>query len=89
VRLHDPRAIANARHALPEVEGRLEYCQSPYEAAAGAHAVILVTEWDEYRALDLERLRASMEVPVLIDGRNLYDPAALRSAGFEYYGVGR
>ncbi len=89
VRLHDPRAVENAREILPEDEARLEYFRSPYDALSGAHAVILVTEWEEYRALELERVRALMEVPVLIDGRNLYDPTTLREAGFEYYGVGR
>jgi UDPglucose 6-dehydrogenase len=89
VRLHDPLAIQNARTVLPGVEGRLQYCESAYDALSGAHAAILVTEWGEYRGLDFERARALMEVPVLIDGRNLYDPATLRAAGFEYYGVGR
>jgi UDPglucose 6-dehydrogenase len=89
VRLHDPRAVQNARMVLPEVEEKFQYCGSVYDALSGAHAAILVTEWDEYRALDLQRARVLMEVPVLIDGRNLYDPATLRAAGFEYYGVGR
>jgi UDPglucose 6-dehydrogenase len=89
VRLHDPQALENARKVLPEAEGQVQYFQSPYEALTGAHAMILVTEWDEYRALELERVRTLMEIPVLIDGRNLYDPTTLRREGFEYYGVGR
>lgn len=89
VRLHDPQAMAAARQVRPEEPERLVYCASPYEAAAGAHAVVVATEWDAYRALDLLRLRAAMEVPVIVDGRNLLDQAACRRAGFEYYGVGR
>lgn len=89
VRLHDPQAAENARKVLPEVEGRLQYFDSPYDALTGAHAVVLVTEWEEYRALELGRARTLMEIPILIDGRNFYDPTTLRGAGFEYYGVGR
>jgi UDPglucose 6-dehydrogenase len=61
----------------------------PYDACAGADCVVLMTEWNEYRALDLERLKSLVKTPVFVDLRNVYDPAAMRSAGFEYIGVGR
>lgn len=89
LRLHDPKAMSNTRQVLPEENGRVAYCSTPYEAAQGAHAVLLLTEWDEYRELDLNRLRDVMEIPLLIDGRNLFDPAAVRKAGFEYFSMGR
>ncbi len=89
LQLYDPRAMPNIRSIFPEEEGRLFYCQSPYEAARGAHALLLLTEWDEFRQLDLLRVRDLMEVPVLVDGRNFYDPDYVRKAGFEYVCMGR
>jgi UDPglucose 6-dehydrogenase len=89
LQMYDPQAMPNAQRVLPEEPGRLSYCTSAYEAARGAHALLLLTEWEEFRRLDLVRLRQLMELPVLVDGRNLYDPEAARQAGFEYVSVGR
>ncbi|MDR7400090.1 MAG: UDP-glucose/GDP-mannose dehydrogenase family protein [Armatimonadota bacterium] len=89
LRLHDPQARESMRRVVPEDPPRLLYCDSAYDAARGAHALVVLTEWEEYRELDLSRLAALMETPVLVDGRNLFDPAAARRAGFEYYGTGR
>ena len=68
---------------------RISYHASAYQAVAGADAVVLVTEWPEFRALDLGRVKRLMRGDVFVDGRNLYDPEALRALGFHYYGVGR
>ena len=89
LQLHDPRAMANMQRVFPREAGRVSYCASPYEAARKADVLLLVTEWPEYRELDLARLRDAMEVPVLVDGRNLFDPHELRAIGFEYHSVGR
>jgi UDPglucose 6-dehydrogenase len=89
LRLHDPQAVENFRQVVPEDPPRLVYCASAYEAARDAHALVVLTEWPEYRDLDLARLAAAMEVPCLVDGRNLFEPAAARAAGFEYVGLGR
>jgi len=89
LQLHDPRAMDNVRHIFPEEPDRLRYSPNAYEAARGAHALLLLTEWEEYRTLDLEEIHRAMEVPVLIDGRNLYDPKVVRGLGFEYYSMGR
>ena len=89
LQLYDPQAMPNTRSVCPETPGHLTYCTSAYEAACGAHALLLLTEWEEFRQLDLIRLRDLMEVPVLVDGRNLYDPSAAREAGFEYFSIGR
>ncbi len=88
LQLYDPQAMASTRGVIPE-SGQVMYCTSSYEAARGAHALLLITEWEEFRQLDLVRLRDLMEVPVLVDGRNLYDPAAACEAGFEYLSIGR
>jgi UDPglucose 6-dehydrogenase len=85
VRAYDPAAMAGARELLPQVV----YSADPYELANGADGLVLVTEWNEFRQLDLGRVRASMRRPVMIDGRNIYDPALMRSLGFIYRGIGR
>jgi UDPglucose 6-dehydrogenase len=68
---------------------RVTFASSSMDAAEGAHAVLLVTEWNEFRNPDLADLRDRMASPVIFDGRNIYDPAELRRAGFEYVGIGR
>ena len=85
VRAYDPAAMAGARELLPQVV----YSADPYELANGADGLVLVTEWNEFRQLDLGRVKASMRRPVMIDGRNIYDPALMRSLGFTYRGIGR
>ena len=89
LRMYDPQGMPNAQQVFPEAPGRITYCTSAYDAARGAHALLLLTEWEEFGRLDLIRLRDLMELPVLVDGRNLYDPGAARQAGFEYVSVGR
>lgn len=82
---HDPRAEDNAMAELPA----LETAADPYTAATDAHCVVVCTEWEEFRDLDLERLRAIMAYPVLVDARNLFDRETMRAAGFTYYPTGR
>jgi UDPglucose 6-dehydrogenase len=89
LRLHDPWAIPVVRDLYPADAWNVTYCDSPYDVARGAEALLLLTEWEEYKNLDLGRLRDLMPVPLLVDGRNLYDPDALREAGFNYVGMGR
>jgi UDPglucose 6-dehydrogenase len=89
LRLYDPQAMPNTQAVFPPSTDGLTYCSSAYEAAQGAQGLLLVTEWDEFRQLDLTRVREVMEVPILVDGRNLFDPATVRKAGFEYVSMGR
>ena len=86
VRAYDPVALDNARAVLP---ASVMYCASPYEAADGADALALVTEWNEFKFLNLERVRRVMRRPVIFDGRNLWEPERMRRLGFEYHGIGR
>jgi len=86
VRAYDPVAIDNARAILPP---SVRYCASTYEAAEGADAVALVTEWNEFKFINLERLRSVMRRPVVFDGRNLWEPERMRRLGFEYHSIGR
>jgi UDPglucose 6-dehydrogenase len=86
VRVYDPAAMDNARRLLPS---SVTFSDSPYEAADGAHAAVLVTEWNEFRYLNLERLRGHLTRPAIFDGRNLWEPERMRRLGFEYHSVGR
>ena len=85
VRAYDPAAMENARRLLPEVE----MADNAYEVADGADALILVTEWNEFKNMDLHRVKSLMKTPILIDGRNIYDPIEVREVGFQYRGIGR
>ncbi|MBC7358303.1 MAG: UDP-glucose/GDP-mannose dehydrogenase family protein [Desulfacinum sp.] len=85
IRAHDPQAMKEAARHLPEIT----YCSSPYEACRGADAVVLMTEWNEYRALDLVRIKELLRTPVFIDLRNVYEPKHMAELGFYYEGVGR
>ena len=67
----------------------VNYCRDALDAAAGADALVLITEWNEFRALSPTRLRETMRGSVIVDLRNVYDPVAMRAAGFTYHGVGR
>jgi UDPglucose 6-dehydrogenase len=84
VRAYDPAAMPAARALLP----RVTFCADAYAAAAGADAVALVTEWNEFKGLDFARVLAGLRRPVLIDGRNLYDPQDMSLLGFTYRGIG-
>ncbi|OLD22993.1 MAG: UDP-glucose 6-dehydrogenase [Chloroflexi bacterium 13_1_40CM_3_65_12] len=85
VRGYDPAAMEGARVKLPDVE----YSRDAYGLADGADALVVVTEWNEFRQLDLGRVKASMRRPVIVDGRNIYDPEHMRGLGFTYRGIGR
>jgi len=83
---YDPAAMDRAREVLTS---SVEFASDPYEAARDADALLILTEWEEFAALDLNRLRGLLKYPIVVDGRNLYDPAAMAVAGFTYYSIGR
>ena len=85
VRAYDPVAMENAARLLSEIE----MMQNPYDVADGADALVLVTEWNEFKNLDLIRIKKSMRQPILVDGRNIYDPGTVSGLGFQYSGIGR
>jgi UDPglucose 6-dehydrogenase len=86
VRAYDPKASHVARRILPE---KVRLCLRSYEAAEGADALVVVTEWNEFREPDFVRLKTLMRHPAIFDGRNLYNPQSLRELGFHYEGIGR
>ncbi len=85
---YDPKATENFKKILGERES-LRYAPDKYEAVKDAEALLILTEWEEFAEADVEKLRDLMELPIVIDGRNIYDPERMRSLGFEYYSVGR
>ena len=87
IRAHDPEAIRNARRILG-TDG-ITYFENGYEAADGADALVVFTDWPEFRAPDFEGLMEKLSQPVIFDGRNLYDPIYVSRIGFEYHSVGR
>lgn len=86
VRAFDPVAIPNAKKLLGS---RVTFCSSAYDVLEDADALVIVTEWNEFRNPDFDRIRKALKSPVIFDGRNLFQPALLRTRGFVYYGVGR
>jgi UDPglucose 6-dehydrogenase len=83
---YDPAAHERAREVL---HSKIEYAGDAYEAAHDADALLILTEWEEFASLDLDRLQRELKYPIIIDGRNLYDPGAMAARGFTYYSVGR
>lgn len=85
VKAYDPQAVENAKTILKNVS----YAKDPYTAAEDTEALLIVTEWNEFRQIDLEKVKKLMREPLILDGRNIYDPQKIKDLGFTYYGVGR
>jgi UDPglucose 6-dehydrogenase len=85
IKAYDPQAMENAAHVLPKVK----LCENPYQVAEGADALILVTDWNEFKQVDFNRIKSLMNKAVIMDGRNLWDEKTLKNMGFQYFGVGR
>ncbi|WP_461832406.1 UDP-glucose dehydrogenase family protein [Aquifex sp.] len=88
VRAYDPKAMENFKKLFVEGED-LKYCENKYEALKGAEALLILTEWDEFKRANLERVKNLMKLPVIIDGRNVYEPQKVRELGFIYESMGR
>ncbi len=86
VKVFDPEAMETTRAVLGDI---VAYCKDEFSAAKGADALAICTEWNEFREPDFDRMKASLNEPLVFDGRNLYDPARMASLGFEYYSIGR
>jgi len=87
LRVYDPASMACAREVLGD--SGVYYADDVYDAVAGGDLLLILTEWNQFRKLDFEKIRSSLNAPLVVDCRNVYDPAAMRQAGFEYLGVGR
>jgi UDPglucose 6-dehydrogenase len=89
VRVFDPEAMKEARRILTEFNDHITYCRRSYEACEGADGLVLVTEWNEFRNPDFERIRSLLRKPVIFDGRNIYNQVLLQELGFDYFGIGK
>jgi UDPglucose 6-dehydrogenase len=85
---YDPIAMDEARKVFGERDG-IAYAKSPLAALEGADALVIVTEWKEFRSPDFDAVKRALKAPLVFDGRNLYDPAFVRSQGLEYFPIGR
>jgi UDPglucose 6-dehydrogenase len=85
---HDPAAMERARTELPSSPS-MQFADDPYAAAADADALLILSDWPQFGELDLERLQTTLRYPIVIDGRNLYDPQEMLERGFTYLSVGR
>jgi UDPglucose 6-dehydrogenase len=83
---HDPEALGQAQKIFGD---RISYHRANYDTLADADALLIVTEWNEFRRPDFNRMRALMKTPIIFDGRNLYEPAEMRQEGFAYFPIGR
>jgi UDPglucose 6-dehydrogenase len=84
VRAYDPEGMQEARKHMD-----VQYCSDAYEALQGADGVVILTEWNEFRALDLARVKAALKTPLMVDLRNIYRPSLMAEAGFSYVSIGR
>ncbi|MBL22587.1 MAG: UDP-glucose 6-dehydrogenase [Rhodospirillaceae bacterium] len=85
IKAYDPAGMEEAKPILPDVA----WCEDTYDALDGADALVIVTEWNEFRSLNLDRMKSALKAPVVVDLRNIYDPDTMREAGFEYSSIGR
>ena len=85
IHAYDPAGMDEAKQLLKDVD----YAEGPYQTLEGADAVVIVTEWDEFRALDLERVKSLLNIPVMIDLRNIYSASEMAELGISYYSIGR
>lgn len=85
LKAYDPKAMDKMKTVFPDIE----YCNSVYEAAKGVDCLLIITEWDEFRKMDLEKIKSLMLSPIIIDGRNIFEPARLQKLGFTYISIGR
>jgi len=89
LRLFDPKAMENVKQVFPEKSSQVYYAKSPYDAAEKANALLIITEWDEFKELNMKKIKGLMANPIILDGRNIYEPSQIRELGFEYYSIGR
>ena len=85
IRAYDPQAMERAKEIFPDIT----YCKDPYEVCEGCDGLVILTEWDEFRELDLKKVKKLLKTPILIDGRNIFEPETARNEGFIYNGIGR
>lgn len=89
LRLYDPQAMGKMKKIFPEKSPHIFYADNPYQAAEGVNALLFITEWEDFKSLDLKKIKKKMVNPIIIDGRNIFEPSEVKKLGFEYYCLGR
>ncbi len=85
IKAYDPEAMGKAKEIFNDVE----FCNDPYEAAKDADVLLILTEWNEFKELDMKKIKSLLKNPLIIDGRNIYNPGELKKEGFSYISIGR
>ena len=85
IKAYDPKALEKAGAVLKNVD----FCKDPYDVAKGSDALLILTEWNEFKAMDLSRIKKLLKNPLIIDGRNIFDPVKMKKLGFKYISMGR
>ena len=88
IRAYDPEALEEARHIFSEVEA-VSFTETNYDALEGADALLIITEWNEFRQPSFDKVKQNLNQAVIFDGRNIYDPKTMEEEGFTYYSIGR
>lgn len=89
IKVYDPAAMSKAKTELSEFARSVEFCKDAYAVAKNSDCLVVVTEWNEFKELDFKKLKKIMRQPVIVDGRNIYDPKEVKKMGFRYVGMGR
>jgi UDPglucose 6-dehydrogenase len=88
LQIYDPKAMENAKEVIPPSD-QVFYASSAHEAAKGTHAIAIITEWDEFKNVNLQEIKKLMITPIIVDGRNIFEPKKVRELGFLYFSMGR
>tara|TARA_B100000683_G_scaffold225832_1_gene224529 strand:- start:50 stop:385 length:336 start_codon:yes stop_codon:yes gene_type:complete len=89
LKLFDPEGMKEAKKIFKKFNKNIEWCNDSYDACKKSDALVILTEWNQFRALDLEKLKKLLNRPIIIDLRNIYNPEEVKNFGFEYYSLGR
>ena len=85
IKVYDPKAMERTK----KIFANITYCKDAYEVCDGSDALVILTEWDEFKNLDIKKVKDILKTPIIVDGRNIFDPETLKEIGFVYTGVGR
>ena len=89
LKVFDPEGMKEAKLCFKEYSKKIRWCKDSYEASENSDALVILTEWNQFRALDLKRLKKKLKTPTIIDFRNIYNPLELKIMGFNYFSLGR
>ncbi len=89
IKVFDPEGMNEAKKKLSKYEKKIDWNKDPYSASSNSDVLVILTEWNQFRALDMKKLKKLLKFPIIVDLRNIYNPLEMKSLGFEYYSIGR